>query len=157
MEPTGTLTNTVAPTSQWTVPLQSFTGSFTNYTNPYNGSHQYNFACKHCGPLFFTDTNGSTVTTANYSNSNPETFNYAPLEQLQTDLTNGTCGRFNIITPDQYNDMHTALGGGFTYRGTHYTGDSAQMPRPTTSSPSSSRASCLAAVAEQRLHRHLDR
>jgi phosphatidylinositol-3-phosphatase len=123
----GSLTNAIAPTSEWTVPLQSFSGSSGSYTNPYNSTHQYNFACKHCGPLFFTDTNGSTVTTANYANSNPETFHYAPLEQLQTDLNNSACGAYNIITPDQYNDMHTALTGGFTYNGTHYTGDSAQI------------------------------
>ncbi len=31
--------------------------------------------------------------------------------------------RYNLITPDQYNDMHSALTGGFTYNGVHYTGD----------------------------------
>jgi phosphatidylinositol-3-phosphatase len=125
----GTITNTVAPTSQWSVPLQSFSGNNSAYTNPYNGSHQWNFACKHCGPLFFTDTNGSTTTTANFANSNPETFNYAPLEQLQNDLNNGTCAQYNIITPDQFNDMHTALSGTFTSpeTGLKYTGDSAQL------------------------------
>ncbi|MGH8102257.1 MAG: alkaline phosphatase family protein, partial [Chthoniobacterales bacterium] len=31
------------------------------------------------------------------------------------------------ITPDQYNDAHSSLNGGFTYHGTHYTGDSANI------------------------------
>ena len=125
----GTPTSTVLPSNQWTVPLSSFSGTSSSYTNPYNGSHQYNFACKHDGTLFFTATNGST-TTANTSTSNPEVSHYAPLEQLQTDLNNGTCAHYNLITPDQYNDMHTALSGGFTYvanNNTHYTGDLAQL------------------------------
>ena len=55
------------------------------------------------------------------------TYNYAPLEQLAADLTSNAVARYNVITPDQYNDMHTALSGGFTYNGTHYTGDLAQV------------------------------
>ena len=125
------LTNTLAPQSAWTVPLQSFSGTSTSYTNPYNGSHQYNFACKHNGSLFFLDTNGSSdgngSAAANFSPTNPMTGNYAPLEQLAADLANNTVARYNVITPDQYNDMHTALSGGFTYNGTHYTGDSSQV------------------------------
>jgi hypothetical protein len=35
--------------------------------------------------------------------------------------------RFNVITPDQFNDMHTPLAAGFTYNGIHYTGDAAQI------------------------------
>jgi hypothetical protein len=117
------LTNTVPPQNQWTVPLKSFSGTSPSYTNPYNGTHQYNFSPKHDGQLFFTDTNGGNNTTS----SNPESLFYAPLEQLQTDLNNNTVGRYNLITPDQFNDMHTALSGGFTYNGTHYTGDSANI------------------------------
>jgi hypothetical protein len=131
-------TNTVVAQSQWTVPLQSFSGTGTStYVNPYNGSHQYNFACKHNGSIFFTATNGSTVTTANFANSNVATTHYAPLEQLQTDLNNNTVAQYNVITPDQFNDMHTALTGGYTYTasaanhnfgtGVHYTGDLAQV------------------------------
>ncbi len=61
----GNITNTVLPQAQWTVPLASFSGTNASYTNPYNGSHQWNFACKHTGQLFFPATNGSTITTAN--------------------------------------------------------------------------------------------
>ena len=123
----GPLTSQVLPEDQWTVPLQSFSGKNDAYVNPYNGSHQWNFACKHDGSLFYTDTNGSTVDTANNSTTNPFAHNYAPLEQFQADLDNNTVARFTVITPDQFNDMHTALTGGFTYQGTHYTGDLSQI------------------------------
>jgi len=81
-------------------------------TNPYNGTQQYNYAPKHNPMAFFTDS----------QNRNVKTFG-----QLQTDLTNNTYAQYNWITPDQYNDMHSALSGGFTYNGVHYTGDQAAV------------------------------
>ena len=114
------LTSTVAPQGQWTVPTSSFSGTSPDYTNPYNGSHQYNFAVKHDGSLFFTATNGGTATAPDTSPSNPEAKFYAPLQQLQTDLTNNTVAKYNWITPDQYNDMHSALNTDFTYNGVTY-------------------------------------
>ena len=45
------------------------------------------------------------------------------------DLNNNTVGRYNWITPDQYNDAHSALNGGFTYQGMHYTGDQSSVAR----------------------------
>src|SRR5262249_13538667 len=117
------LTSTVAPQSQWTVPLSRFSGTSSSYTNPYNGSNQYDFAPKHDGQLFFTATNGRDNTTP----SKPEAQYYAPLQQLQTDLKNNTVAKYNLITPDQFNDMHSALTNGFTYNGTHYTGDQASI------------------------------
>ncbi|HWB54987.1 MAG TPA: alkaline phosphatase family protein [Tepidisphaeraceae bacterium] len=123
----GSLTSTVAPQSQWTVPLKSFSGTSSSYTNPYNGSHQYYFAAKHDGQLFYTATNGGTTTTGNYGTSNSERLHYQPLQQLSTDLSSSNVARYNFITPDLYNDMHTALTGGFTYHGTHYTGDQAAV------------------------------
>ena len=105
------VTNTIAPQSQWTVPNQNFSGVNPAYTNPYNGSHQYNYAAKHNPFVFFQDDYNAA--------------NYAPLQQFQTDLANNTVANFNWITPDQYNDMHTALTGGFTYDGVHYTGNQA--------------------------------
>ncbi|HSZ55396.1 MAG TPA: alkaline phosphatase family protein [Tepidisphaeraceae bacterium] len=115
------LTSTVAPQNQWTVPTSSLSGASSSYANPYNGSHQYNFAVKHDGSLFFTDTNGGTQTAPNTSPSNPETQYYAPLQQLATDLTNNTVARYNWITPDQFNDMHSSLNTNFTYNGVTYT------------------------------------
>jgi len=124
----GTLKATPAPESIWTVPLASFSGTNVAYLNPYNGSDQWNFACKHTGSLFFADTNGTaSLTVANTSTTNPEAAFYSPLPDLENDLLNNTCAQFNVITPDQYNDMHTALTAGFTYHGVHYTGDSAQV------------------------------
>jgi len=45
-----------------TVPLASFSGTATTYTNPYNGSNEYNFACKHDGTLFFRGSSTPTST-----------------------------------------------------------------------------------------------
>jgi hypothetical protein len=125
------LTSTVAPQSQWTVPLISFnngkTGPDPNYVNPYNGSNFYDYGPKHVGPVFFPDTNGSGGFGPNFSPSNPETQFYAPLQQLQIDLMANTLARYNMITPDQYNDMHTGLPTGFTYNGVTFTGDQAAV------------------------------
>jgi len=121
--PNGKPTNTPLDPSQYTVPLTSFSGTSGGYTNPYNGSHQYNYASKHNPQVFFTATNGGNDS----STSNPQAKNYAPLEQLASDLATNNVAQYNWITPDQYNDMHTALTGGFTYNGTHYTGDDAKV------------------------------
>ena len=59
-------------------------------------------------------------TAANTSPSNPETPYYAPLQQLSTDLANNTVAKYNWITPDQYNDMHSSLNTSFTYKGVTY-------------------------------------
>jgi hypothetical protein len=117
------LTNHVASPSQWTVPLHRFSGTSDLYTNFYNGSHQYDFAPKHDGTLFFIDTNGGD----NPTSTNPESRFYAPLQQLRVDLGANTVAKYNFITPDQFNDMHSFLRTGFTYHGTHYTGDQAAI------------------------------
>ena len=101
----------------------NFSGASAVYTNAYNGSNQYNFATKHDGQLYFNTTNGGDNTTP----SNPEAKYYVPLQQLQTDLNNNTVAQYNLITPDQYNDMHTPLTNGFTYNGVLYTGDQSSV------------------------------
>jgi hypothetical protein len=63
---------------------------------------------------FFSDSNASPSVGLTFS-------------KLQTDLLNNTYAQYNWITPNQFNDMHTALTGGFTYRGTHFTGDQAAI------------------------------
>jgi hypothetical protein len=113
------LTNVPLPQNQWTVPLSSFSGVFASGVNAYNGSPQYNYAAKHNPMVFFTDTNGGDNPTA----SNPLSANYSPLQQLQIDLANDAVADYNWITPNQYNDMHTSLSGG--YKG--LTGDSANI------------------------------
>lgn len=80
--------------------------------NPYNGTTQYNYAVKHNPMAFFADTSVQNV---------------YPLAQLFTDLNNNAVGRYNWITPDQYNDAHSSLNGGFTYNGIHYTGDQSSI------------------------------
>jgi hypothetical protein len=127
----GKLTSTVLPSSQWTSPITNVSGtnapsgSTPGYTNPYNGSNQYDYAVKHNPMAYFTDTNGGN----NATSSNPAAKNYAPLQQLSTDLANSAVARYNWITPDQFNDMHTGLTGGFTdpRTGIHYTGDAAKI------------------------------
>jgi hypothetical protein len=74
--------------------------------NPYYGTAQYNYAVKHNPAAFFTDSQSHPV---------------EQLSQLSTDLANNTVGRFNFITPNQYNDMHSALNTNFTYNGVTYT------------------------------------
>lgn len=106
-----------------TSPLKSASGTggtaqsgATVTTNPYNNTLQYNYAVKHNPMAFFTDS----------ATSNVKTF-----AQLQTDLANNTYAQYNWITPNQYNDMHSALSGGFTYTyngvTTHFTGDQASI------------------------------
>jgi hypothetical protein len=110
------LTNTVAAKNQYEVPLTSFSGTSSTYTNAYNGSHQYNYAAKHNPEVFFNATNGGNDPTS----ANSQSQNYAPLQQLKTDLNNNTVAQFNWITPDQYNDMHSSLNTSFTYNGVTY-------------------------------------
>ena len=69
--------------------------------------------------MFFTDSNGGNDPTP----SNPLSHNYAPLQQLFVDLANNTVADYNWISPNQFNDQHTALTGGF--RGV--TGDAANI------------------------------
>jgi len=116
----GQLINVVLPRDQWTVPLASQAGFFGDGTiNAFNGSSQFNYAAKHNPQVFFTDSNGGNDATP----SNPLSTQYAPLQQLFTDLANDTVADYNWITPNQFNDMHTALSGG--YKG--LTGDAANI------------------------------
>ena len=116
----GQLTNVPLPPDQWTVPLLSFAGNFAvDYFNDFNLAAQFNYAAKHNPMVFFTDTNGGNDPTP----SNPLSSNYAPLQQLFDDLANDAVADYNWITPNQFNDMHTSLTGG--YRG--LTGDAAKI------------------------------
>jgi hypothetical protein len=94
-----------------TSPTNSASGT-NGPINPYYGTTQYNYAVKHNPMAFFADTAVQNV---------------YPLAQLFTDLNNDTVGRYTWITPNQFDDAHSALTGGFTYNGTHYTGDQAAV------------------------------
>ena len=116
----GQLTNVPLPQDQWTVPLKSFSGTFAAGSfNQYNGSNQFNYAAKHNPMVFFTDSSGGNDATT----ANPLRLQYAPLQQLFTDLANDTVADYNFITPNQFNDMHTTLAAG--YKG--LTGDEAKI------------------------------
>jgi hypothetical protein len=93
-------------------PTHSASGTSATVINPYYGTGQYNYAVKHNPMAFFNDTPNQNVSA---------------LTQLTADLNNNTVGRYNWITPNQYNDAHSALSAGFTYHGTHYTGDQAAV------------------------------
>jgi hypothetical protein len=95
-----------------TGPQHSSSGTSGSVINPYYGTGQYNYAPKHNPMAFFTDTYNQNV---------------YELSQLFTDLNNNAVGRYNWITPNQYDDAHSALTGGFTYNGTTYTGDQASI------------------------------
>jgi hypothetical protein len=118
--PNGTsFDNVVLPQNQWTSPIKSHSGIFVNGVNQFNGSAQFNYAVKHNPQAYFTDSNGGNdLTTAN-----PARLQYAPLQQLFTDLANNRVARYNWITPNQFNDQHTALTGGFK----GVTGDAANI------------------------------
>jgi hypothetical protein len=116
----GQLTNVPLPRDQWTVPLKSTSGVFAAGSfNQFNGASQFNYAAKHNPMVFFTDTNGGNDATT----ANPLSKQYAPLQQFFTDLANDTVADYNWITPNQFNDMHTALSAG--YKG--LTGDPAKI------------------------------
>lgn len=92
-------------------PTVSAGGTHAGYTNPYNGSDQIGYAVKHNPMAFFSDT---------------ATQNVSPLTQLSTDLSNNTVGKYNWVTPNLNNDMHTALTTSFTYQGNTYTAGTGQ-------------------------------
>lgn len=109
----------VLPQNQWISPINNRSGTYTTVANSYNGSKQYDYAVKHNPTAFFTDTNGGN----NATSSNPAAVHYAPLQQLQTDLNNNSVAHYNWITPNEFNDMHTALSGGYK----SLTGDNAAV------------------------------
>jgi hypothetical protein len=115
----GGLANVPLPKNQWTVPLHSISGNFVSGVNQFNGSTQFNYAAKHNPQVFFTDSNGGNDSTP----ANPLSHHYAPLQQLFTDLATNNIADYTWITPNQFNDQHTALKGGFQ----GLTGDAANI------------------------------
>jgi phosphatidylinositol-3-phosphatase len=115
----GKLTNVPLPADQYFVPLKSASGTFSAGFNQYYLTPQYNYAAKHNPQVFFTDTNGGNDLTS----ANPLASHYAPLQQLALDLSSGAVADYNWITPNQFNDMHTGLAGGFQ----GLTGDAAKI------------------------------
>lgn len=94
-----------------TSPIVSASGT-NGAVNAFNGSTQFNYAVKHNPMAFFADTWLENV---------------FPLSQFFQDLSTGALGRYNWVTPDQYNEQHSSLNAGFTYQGIAYTGDQAAI------------------------------
>lgn len=80
--------------------------------NPYNGTYEYGYAVKHNPMEFFTDT---------------QNINCYPWTKFWVDLTNHNIGRYNWITPNVFNEMHSALPHGYDYHGTHFIGNQAAI------------------------------
>ena len=100
-------TNVPFPSSLWTAPIFSASGSFgVGFTNAYYYQRQFNYAAKHNPMIFFTDTNGGQCPGA-------ASTLYPPLQQLAIDLQNDTVADYNWITPNQFNDQHSKLGLGY--------------------------------------------
>jgi prepilin-type processing-associated H-X9-DG protein len=116
----GQLIDVPLPQNLRTSPIVSFSGIFApGYLNEYNDANQFNYAVKHNPMAFFTDTNGGNDITT----SNPLAGLYAPLQQLAFDLAEDRVADYNWITPNQFNDQHTALTAGFA----GLTGDAANI------------------------------
>ncbi len=94
-----------------TAATKSASGTRPSGTNIYNGSNKYSYAVKHNPMEFYTDTQNKNVTN---------------LAQFWLDLTNNAVARYNWITPDLYNEMHSYLTS-FTYHGVQYSGDQAAI------------------------------
>lgn len=98
-------------------PTVSKSGTSTTVLNPYNNTHLYNYAVKHNPMAFFSDTQTQNIRTFDQLRSNIS----ADAASLGAGAVNNF-GRYNWITPDQYNDMHSDVGN-YTYHGTTYSGD----------------------------------
>jgi hypothetical protein len=98
-------TNVALPMSSWKYPIVSQSGKFSSGINEYNYTSQYNYAAKHNPQIFFRDTNGGCPAA-------PSTL-YPPLQQLALDLQHDKVADYNWITPNQYNDQHSFLAGGY--------------------------------------------
>ena len=92
-------------------PLTSASGT-TGPVNPFYKTTQFNYAVKHNPMAFFSDTALENV---------------FPLSQFFDDLASNGLAAYNWVTPNQFDDAHSALSGGFTYHGTHFTGDQAAI------------------------------
>ncbi len=89
----------------------SKTGS-NGRTNVYNGTPHYSYTVKHNPMQFFTDTQNRNV---------------YPLTKFWEDLAGNKLGRYNWVTPNSFNEMHSHLPQGFLYHGTLFSGNQAAI------------------------------
>jgi hypothetical protein len=100
-----TTANVPLPSNTWRAPIFNTSGNWANGINAYNYATQFNYAAKHNPMIFFTDTNGGCPAALST--------HYPPLQQLAVDLQDDTVADYNWITPNQFNDQHTALTAGY--------------------------------------------
>lgn len=81
-------------------------------TNAYNGTTHYSYTVKHNPMQFFTDTQNRNV---------------YPLTKFWEDLADNKLGRYNWVTPNSFNEMHSHLPLGFLYHGTLFSGNQAAI------------------------------
>jgi len=97
--------NAPLPMNAWAVPIFSRSGNFTGGLNSYYYTTQFNYAAKHNPMVFFSDTNGGCPAAASTA--------YPPLQQLALDLQSNSLADYTWITPNQFNDQHSKLSGGY--------------------------------------------
>ena len=81
-------------------------------TNAYNGETHYSYTVKHNPMEFFTDTQNRNV---------------YPLTNFWADLAANKVARYNWVTPNSFNEMHSHLPKGFMYHGTLFSGNQAAI------------------------------
>jgi hypothetical protein len=81
-------------------------------TNVYNGTTHFSYTVKHNPMQFFTDTQNRNV---------------HPLTNFWQDLAENKLGRYNWVTPNSFNEMHSRLPEGFLYQGTLFSGNQAAI------------------------------
>jgi hypothetical protein len=96
----------VLPRDQWTVPL-------TNRVGAYSTGVLYNYATKHNPMLYFDDVNGGLGRGSGNPKDPTAVAHFSPIQQLPLDLANNTVARYNWITPNQYDEMHSPLPDGY--------------------------------------------
>ena len=96
----------VLPRDQWTVPLDKRLGV-------YSTGVPYSYAPKHNPQVYFDDVNGGPGSGEGNPKDPTAVAHFAPIQQLQTDLAKNAVARYNWITPNQYNEMHSEPPNGY--------------------------------------------
>jgi phosphatidylinositol-3-phosphatase len=99
--------------------LVSKSGTSTTVQNPYYNTFQYNYAVKHNPSAFFSDT----ATQNTYTFDKLRSDIAADTVSVSNPTATNNFGQYNWITPNQFDDMHSAISGTFNYAGQSWTGD----------------------------------
>jgi len=99
--------------------LVSKSGTSSTVTNPYYNTNQYNYAVKHNPMAFFSDTATQNAMTFDKLRADVA----ADTVTVSNPTATNNFGRYNWITPNQFNDMHSSISGTFHYNGMDFTGN----------------------------------